>query len=41
MKFTGFKEPTNQDAEVAQVLWFGAFASSNNRCHGKFSALTA
>lgn len=41
MHFTGFKDPINQDVEVAQVLWMGAFASSNNRMHGKFSALTA
>lgn len=41
MTFTGFKDPINQDVEVAQVLWMGAFASSNNRMHGKFSALTA
>lgn len=41
MEFTGFKDPINQDTEVAQILWMGAFASSNNRMHGKFSALTA
>ncbi len=41
MHFTGFKEPVNQDAEVAQILWMGAFCSSNNRTHGKFNALTA
>lgn len=41
MYFTGFKDPINQDVEVAQVLWMGAFLSTNNRTHCKFSALTA
>jgi hypothetical protein len=41
MFFTGFKDPIAQDVEVAQVKWMGAFGSSNNRAHGKFSALTA
>ena len=41
MSFTGFKDPINQDVEAAQVLWMGGFMSTNNRCHGKFSAITA
>lgn len=41
MKFTGFKEPTNQDAEAGQILWMGAFGVSNRRMQGKFTALTA
>jgi hypothetical protein len=41
MKFTGFKDPINQDAEAGQILWMGALAVSNRRMHGKFTALTA
>lgn len=41
MKFTGWKDPINQDVTVAQILFMGALATSNRRMHGKFTALTA
>lgn len=41
MKFTGFKEPVNQDVTVGQILWMGGFCVSNRRMHGKFTALAA
>jgi hypothetical protein len=41
MKFTGWKEPINQDVTVAQILFMGALATTNRRMHGKFTALTA
>jgi hypothetical protein len=40
-KFEAFQKPINQNARVAHILWAGAFGSSNNRMHGKLSALTA
>lgn len=40
MKFTGFKDPINQDVTVGQLLWMGAFAVSNRRMHGKATAIT-
>jgi hypothetical protein len=36
-----FQKPINQQVKVARVLWMGALGSSNNRLHGKLSALTA
>jgi hypothetical protein len=36
-----FQKPTNQNVKIAQVFWLGAFGSSNNRMHGKLSAITA
>lgn len=41
MKFEPFQKPINQDVKVAKILWLGAFGSSNNRMHGKLSAITA
>jgi hypothetical protein len=41
MKFTGFKEPVNQDVTVGQILWMGGYCVSNRRMHGKFTALAA
>jgi hypothetical protein len=41
MKFTGFKDPINQDVTVGQLLWMGAFAISNRRMCGKATAITA
>lgn len=41
MKFTGFKEPVNQDVTVGQILWMGAFCVSNRRMQGKATAITA
>lgn len=39
--FEPFQKPINQDVRVAHILWAGAFGSSNNRMHGKLSALAA
>ena len=39
--FQPFQSPINQNVRVAHILWSGAFGSSNNRMHGKLSALTA
>lgn len=36
-----FQRPTNQNVKIAQLYWLGAFGSSNNRMHGKFSGITA
>ena len=36
-----FQKPINQQVKVARLLWMGAFGSSNNRLHFKFSGLTA
>lgn len=41
MRFEPFQKPINQNVKVAKVFWMGAFGSSNNRLHGKLSALTA
>ena len=41
MKFTGFKEPVNQDVTVGQILWMGALCTSNRRMQGKFTALAS
>lgn len=40
-RFEPFQKPINQNVRVAHVLWAGAFGSSNNRMHGKLSALAA
>jgi hypothetical protein len=36
-----YQKPLNQQVKVSRILWMGAFGSSNNRLHGKLSALTA
>ena len=36
-----FQKPINQQVKVGRILWMGAFGSSNNRYHGKLSAITA
>lgn len=36
-----FQKPINQQVKVARILWMGALGSTNNRYHGKLSALTA
>ena len=36
-----FVEPTNQDARVAKVIWMGNLISSNPRCLGKLTGITA
>jgi len=41
MRFEPFQKPNNQNVKVAKVYWMGAIGSSNNRLHGKLSALTA
>ncbi len=38
---TEFQKPINQEVKVARVLWMGALGSTNNRYHGKLSAITA
>ena len=39
MKFTGWKDPLNQDVTAAQILFMGALGTSNRRMQGKFTAL--
>lgn len=41
MRFEPFQKPVNQNVKVAKVYWTGALGSSNNRLHGKLSAITA
>lgn len=41
MRFEPFQKPVNQNVKVAKIFWFGAYGSSNNRMHGKFSAVAA
>jgi hypothetical protein len=36
-----WQKPINQQVKVSRILWMGALGSSNNRLHGKLSALTA
>jgi hypothetical protein len=39
--FEPFQKPVNQDVKMAKILWMGALGSSNNRMHGRLSAITA
>ena len=39
-RFTGFRQPTNQNVKVAQILWAGAMTGSNNRMQGMMTSLT-
>lgn len=41
MRMEPFMKPTNQNVKLAKLYWFGAFGSSNNRLHAKFSAMTS
>lgn len=41
MKMDDFERPRNQNVKSAMIFWAGAFASSNNRYHGKLSGLVA
>jgi hypothetical protein len=41
MRFEPFQKPINQNVKVAKIFWAGAMASSNNRLHGRLSAVTA
>ncbi len=36
-----YQKPLNQQVKVSRILWMGCLASSNNRLHGKLSAITA
>lgn len=36
-----WQKPLNQQLKLCRILWMGTLASSNNRLHGKLSALTA
>lgn len=41
MRFEPFVKPVNQNLRTAKVYWMGALGSSNNRLHGKLSAVAA
>lgn len=41
MRFEPFQKPINQNVKVAKIYWMGIFGSSNNRMHGKLSAVAA
>lgn len=41
MRFEPFMKPINQNVKVAKIFWAGALGSSNNRLHGRLSAVTA
>lgn len=41
MRLEPFMKPVNQNVKLAKIYWMGAFGSSNNRLHGKFSAMTS
>jgi hypothetical protein len=41
MKLGEFRQPINQNIKVAQINWFGALGSSNNRLHAKLSAIAS
>jgi hypothetical protein len=41
MRFSPFINPINQNVKVGKIYWMGAFGSSNNRLHGKLSAVAA
>lgn len=41
MKFMPFQMPINQNVRTAKIFWMGALGSSNNRLHGKLSAVAA
>lgn len=41
MRMTDFQKPTNQNLKLAQIFFMGALGSSNNRLHGKLSAIAA
>ena len=40
-RFSGFIKPENQNLRSGQIFWMGALASSNNRMHGKLSAVAS
>ncbi len=41
MRFDPFIKPINQNVRSAKIYWTGALGSSNNRLHGRLSALAA
>ncbi len=41
MRFSGFQKPENQNVKLGQIFWMGALGSSNNRMHGRMSAVAA
>jgi len=41
MRFEAFQKPVSQNLRTAKIYWMGAVGSSNNRMHGKLSAITA
>jgi len=41
MRLEPFAKPLNQNVRSAKIFWMGALGSSNNRLHGKLSALTS
>jgi hypothetical protein len=41
MRFSGFQKPENQNIRLGQIFWMGALGSSNNRMHGRLSAVAA
>ena len=41
MAFEPFQKPINQQVKISRFLWMGALGSSNNRLHGRLSALTS
>jgi hypothetical protein len=41
MKMGEFQKPVNQNIKLAQIFWMGALGSSNNRLHGRLSAIAA
>lgn len=41
MRFSGFQKPENQNIRLGQIFWMGALASSNNRMHGRLSAVAS
>lgn len=41
MRMDDLERPRNQNVKSAHIFWAGAIGSTNNRYHGKFSALAA
>jgi hypothetical protein len=41
MRIEPFIKPINQNVKAGKIYWMGSFGSSNNRLHGKLSAITA
>ena len=41
MRMEPFAKPIAQSIKVSKIFWAGGLASTNNRLHGKMSALAA